>query len=560
MSSESYSEIEDRIQLALSSIGPDEKPNLLALARGSKVPYWRLRMRYLGRGTRQNCGGAGRSLSDAQELALCQIIEREEADGTHLRHWQVQNRANWILALDNPNVTEPPTVGKNWPSRFLQRHPQFEKRASHPLKNERKWSHDVESLGGWFERFRKAMQDFGIQKQDVWNFDETGFRVGIGGKQLVIVTRYSNAKIFHGDADDREHLTSGEFISAGGRSIPPFVIMKGKLHMEKFYFEGGFDDNTTVAVSDSGYLTNELAIPLLEHFDRETSKGTVGRWRLLLFDGYESHTDYAVLDWCWKHHIVPFTLPPHATHILQPLDVVCFQPFKHYHRQAIDKSLRLGIFDFNRLDFIAAFNEMRTKTFKSSTIISSFAETGLIPYNPEKVLAPLRKRIQQKIQAPVSTPSPPSSSHTESTWPTPQNVAELRKYASNICDTLEYIEGSSPFRRRFDRFMTAAVSRAIAGLEAEQTLREHKQEAQERAKRQSGTKKVVSRGGVMRVGDARQRIGERRKEEVEQAQRRARLKGIGGRRRKALKRELDALALFDDPNRSNPRSERAVSV
>src|SRR5947199_1984661 len=117
---------------------------------------------------------------------------------------------------------------------------------------------------------------------------------------------------------------------------------------------------------------------------------------MLLFDGYNSYTDYSVIDFCWKHHIIPFTLPPHVSYILQPLDVVCFQPYKHYHRQALDRSLRLGVFDFNRLDFIAAFNKMRAETFKSSTIKSAFAKTGLIPYNPEKVLDPLREKLKRR--------------------------------------------------------------------------------------------------------------------------------------------------------------------
>ena len=56
MASKPYSDIEDRIQLALSFIKSDETSNLAALARGWELSYQRLRMRYKGRGTRQNCG------------------------------------------------------------------------------------------------------------------------------------------------------------------------------------------------------------------------------------------------------------------------------------------------------------------------------------------------------------------------------------------------------------------------------------------------------------------------------------------------------------------------
>ena len=252
-------------------------------------------------------------------------------------------------------------------------------------------------------------------------------------------------------------------------------------------------------------------------------------------------------------------LPPHATHLLQPLDVVCFQPLKHYHRQALDQSLRLGVYDFNRLDFIAAFNDMRAKAFKRSTILSAFAETGLIPYNPEKVLGPLRERQKRSKPPPSSTPSP-TSSHTESLWPTPQNVPELREFAINLYTKRGYTEASPTFQRHLNRLVTVSLSYGIAGMEAEETLREHKKEAQKRAKRQAGTRRVICRGGALRVGDAADRIRFRRKEEVENAQRTSILSGYRGNARKSFKRKLDFMAALDDPNRSAPRADRAVSI
>jgi hypothetical protein len=115
---DSYDEIEARIQAALASIPPDQKPNIAKLARDYTVPASRLRARHNGRRNRSNCGGAGRSLSDDQEQALIHIIEREQADETYLRYWQLQNRANWILAQEHPSDSpNPPSiVGKNWPA------------------------------------------------------------------------------------------------------------------------------------------------------------------------------------------------------------------------------------------------------------------------------------------------------------------------------------------------------------------------------------------------------------------------------------------------------------
>ena len=72
---DSYEEIEARIQAALSSILPDQKPNITKLAQDYAVPEQRLRARYKRQKNRSNCEEAGRSLTDDQELTLCHIIK-----------------------------------------------------------------------------------------------------------------------------------------------------------------------------------------------------------------------------------------------------------------------------------------------------------------------------------------------------------------------------------------------------------------------------------------------------------------------------------------------------
>ena len=99
---ESYEQIEARIQAVIASILPDKKPNIAKLARDFAVPETRLRARFKGQKDRSNCEGAGHTFTDNQEQALVLIIKREEVDGTYLYHWQLQNRANWILTQEYP--------------------------------------------------------------------------------------------------------------------------------------------------------------------------------------------------------------------------------------------------------------------------------------------------------------------------------------------------------------------------------------------------------------------------------------------------------------------------
>ena len=41
---------------------------------------------------------------------------------------------------------------------------------------------------------------------------------------------------------------------------------------------------------------------------------------------------------------------------------------KYYYSEAIDYAVRTGDLEFNKVEFLASFTEIRNKTFKKSTI------------------------------------------------------------------------------------------------------------------------------------------------------------------------------------------------
>jgi hypothetical protein len=73
---------------------------------------------------------------------------------------------------------------------------------------------------------------------------------------------------------------------------------------------------------------------------------------------------------------------------------------EHYHGQAIDQALCLGVFSFNRLESITQLNKMRNKTFPKSTVLSSWKVAGfnLIPLNPNKAVEPLCEKLRGRTQ------------------------------------------------------------------------------------------------------------------------------------------------------------------
>jgi hypothetical protein len=82
---------------------------------------------------------------------------------------------------------------------------------------------------------------------------------------------------------------------------------------------------------------------------------------------------------------------PHTTHLLQPLDVVLFQPYKDYHAEAIDDASRTGCMNCNKVEFLTLLSSIRQQTFKQTSILLSFRKMGLVPYDLQFVLNKFRE-------------------------------------------------------------------------------------------------------------------------------------------------------------------------
>lgn len=73
-------------------------------------------------------------------------------------------------------------------------------------------------------------------------------------------------------------------------------------------------------------------------------------------------------------------MPPHLSHLLQPLDVSCFAVLKRSYGRLIENNMALGINHINKLDFLKAYPKARTEAYKSENIKNGFAATGLVPF------------------------------------------------------------------------------------------------------------------------------------------------------------------------------------
>ena len=140
---------------------------------------------------------------------------------------------------------------------------------------------------------------------------------------------------------------------------------------------------------------------------------------LILYDEHKSHVSLGLIEWAKKENIILFILPPHCSHLLQPLDVSCFGPFEnswnvachHYMRESGGKLV-------TRHDVCRLACKVYLQTLTASNIQPAFKKSGLIPFNasvvPDSQVAPsttfIRGCEEASVKAPVSSSLPVSIS------------------------------------------------------------------------------------------------------------------------------------------------------
>ena len=145
---------------------------------------------------------------------------------------------------------------------------------------------------------------------------------------------------------------------------------------------------------------------------------------------YVGHMSLKIAEFCELKKIKLWLLKPFATHILQPLDLTVFGPFKTFLFQFIRLWQQNNAGDsLNKYDVIseAAYPALE-KVFKDSEVVKTgFRKSGIFPWNPEAVdkkkLSPSKAFIQEEdSQERTSIPESVSQERTS----TPRSVSQER--------------------------------------------------------------------------------------------------------------------------------------
>ena len=118
-------------------------------------------------------------------------------------------------------------------------------------------------------------------------------------------------------------------------------------------------------------------------------------------------------------------MPPHTSHLLQPLDVSCYSPLKRAYGREVEELARQGVYHVDKIDFLTTYTRIRPTVFTQQNIQAGFRATGLVPPCPDRVLSSLTI---------IRTPSPPQTTidnnvtaQAAAQTETPHTIAEVQQ-------------------------------------------------------------------------------------------------------------------------------------
>jgi hypothetical protein len=377
---------ERRLLAAIALFRAEPHRSIRSLAYEFKIPRSTLQDRLKGKRSIKTFASGRQRLTTHEEASIYRMAVQMASWGWPI---SIHGLRGFVEDLLKARGDYEP-LGVNWYSRFLDRHPELKLFQSRVLDQARQTAANYQTLASWFDLYITTKLRYGIADNDEYNMDEKGVMKGIGDAVKVIIPRQQKTASSI-QPDNREWVSIIECIGFNGYVLPPYIIFEGKqLQQSWFRNDIEIDQQTVVCCSPNGWTDSEIAVNWLHHFNHHTKARTQGSYRLLILDGHNSHTSYEFVKYCEEEKIIALCLPPHSTHLLQPLDVGIFGPLAKAYKTLIQRNSFLGAERITNADFMKFYHQARSGI--AANIPGAWKGVGLHPFKPQRVLEAFRPK------------------------------------------------------------------------------------------------------------------------------------------------------------------------
>ena len=288
--------------------------------------------------------------------------------------------------------SEEKVFSMNWFYSFIRRWPELRVIKPSSLSEQRAKGASEESLTHYFEELDKIMTKYHLKNkpEHIYNIDEKGINTEYRPQSVVAERGYQPQTVMGGRTKTVTVIGAGNAI---GCQIPPFFVFPGQRMMPDLM--NGKSHGADGTVTQSGWSNADVfRLYLQSHFMKYVQGRDASEPIPILYDGHKSHFSLDVIEWAKTNNIILFVLPPHCSHILQPLDVGCFGPFQiKYNQECQAFSRNLGRM-VTRYDVCSLACKAYSAALTPSNLRSAFAKSGIFPV---KTASEMISQLKPKI-------------------------------------------------------------------------------------------------------------------------------------------------------------------
>ena len=382
------------------------------------VPRSTLHEKVTGKVALQVRSGAKNYLTDEEEASLVEFLIGCASIGYAKSRKDVLAIAQQIISTRKPGVE----ITKGWWDSFRRRHPEVSLRQAEPLSYARAAANNPKIIEKYFDLLAETIEINGLTQRpgQIFNCDETGMPLVHKPPKVVSHVQQHPYAVTSGD---KSQITVLACASASGYTIPPMVVFDRK-HLQADMTVGEIP-GTFYGLSPSGWMDAEL---FEEWFSSHFLVHVPSiRPLLLLLDGHASHYNPTFLKLAAEEGIIVFCLPPHTTHLLQPLDNGAFASLKDHWRNECQRFYTQNPGKvLNRRNFMQVFNKAWVQGMSICNVMTCFRAAGVFPVDRTVVLSQLDTIGTSSPSRSTGMPHVPfcTPRKGDTTQPTPASTAQ----------------------------------------------------------------------------------------------------------------------------------------
>lgn len=310
------------------------------------------------------------------------------------------------------------TPGSDYFVNFMRRNGLSQKKPQ-AVQVARKKGVDPFAIANYFDMLKDIIQQ--IPPERIYNMDETSFSLDPSRVKVVGEKGEAAHRVTAGPGRENYSVLMGA--NAAGEKLPPLILFKAKnlwsswLASKDKEYPGMSYTATQNGWMDTDTFTEYFCNTFLKSIPKE-------RPVVLVYDGHTSHTSLALIEKAIEENVVILKLPPHTSHVLQPMDLSVFKPLKQEYDKAVIEWQRkhYGV-KMPKSKFAEIISTVWSKC--DTTIIQSgFRKAGIFPLCadviPDKMYDPRALKRFKVSREPDNTSLTADASQTAPKVPTPK--------------------------------------------------------------------------------------------------------------------------------------------